>query len=101
MLKPASKDDLAKAYREAIYEMQNGDTTNVDPHLAEKLLLNDHIVGWDNTLLDSKDEPIPYSAGIVSKQVNIMDQASRDLIYGVIVSPARNRSKLVEQEKNG
>ena len=100
LLEPASKDDLSKFYREAVYEMQNGDSTNVDPHMAEKIALKAKVKGWDETLLGDDDAPIPFNAGTAETILNNMDQSGRDELYMTIISPARNRAKLVATEKN-
>ena len=102
MLEPASKDDLGKYYRTAIYELQNGVSTDSDPHLGEKLCLIDKIKGWDETLVDDEnDAPIPFNASSLASEVNTWDQSQRDEVYFCIVNSAKNRAKLVAAEKNG
>lgn len=100
MIAPASKDDISKNYRESLYEMQNGDRVESDPHLFEMNLLNKFIRGWDDTLIDENDKPIPFNAGSLNRELSDMDQSDRDSIFSVIISPSRNRSKLVAAEKN-
>lgn len=102
LLEPASKDDLSAAYREAVYEMQNGDSSNIDPHLAENILLKNKVRGWED-VLDENDAAIPFPSAkeTLSKEISAWDQRSRDEIYSIIVNPAKNRAKLVAVEKNG
>lgn len=99
-LKPASKDDISENYRSSLYEMQHGDSMQLDPHLFEKNLLKKHIVGWDETLQDENDAVIPFGTNGMEKILNYMDQNDRDAIYQVIVSPSQHRAKLVALEKN-
>ena len=101
MIAPATKDDISKNYRESLYEMQNGDRVDSDPHLFEMNLLKRFVRGWDETLTDEDDKPIPFSAVSLADVISKMDQTDRDAVFNVIVSPSRHRSKLVNAEKNG
>ena len=103
MIEPATKDEISTTYRESLYEMQNGDRVDDDPHLFEINLLKKKLKGWDDTMEDEDGNKIPYSSvpAALHKDISEMDQDCRTTLFNIICNPSRHRARLVAAEKNG